>query len=72
MDLRQQGIEEDNAAFRLEIHDQIARPFALLNFGDPDLAPWTDWVVEPQETFDQYVEGILFLPSTYKEPYPPA
>lgn len=53
MDLRQQGIEEDNAAFRLEIHDQIARPFALLNFGDPDLAPWTDWIVEPQETFDQ-------------------
>jgi len=52
MDIRQSGIEEDNESFKLEIHDQIARPYALLNFGDPDLAPWTDWTVEPLENFD--------------------
>lgn len=35
----------DNAAMRRTIHEQIARPFAYYNFGDPDLAPWTDWDV---------------------------
>ena len=49
MDIRQQGIEDDNEAFSHTIHDQIARPFAALNFGDPDLAPWTDWDVTPQD-----------------------
>jgi phage gp29-like protein len=52
MDIRQQGIEDDNEAFSHTIHDQIARPFAALNFGDPDLAPWTDWNVTPIPDYD--------------------
>jgi hypothetical protein len=52
MDIRQQGIEDDNEAFKQTIHDQIARPFAALNFGDADLAPWTDWNVTPREDMD--------------------
>ena len=46
MDIRQNGIEDDNSAWRMTIHDQVARPFAALNFGDHELAPWTDWDVE--------------------------
>jgi phage gp29-like protein len=49
MDIRQQGIEDDDEAFKGTIRDQIARPFAALNFGDADLAPTTDWDVQPQE-----------------------
>ena len=49
MDIRQQGIEDDNEAYVTTLHDQVARPFAAFNFGDPDLAPWTGWDVTPQE-----------------------
>ena len=52
MDIRQSGIEEDNEAWKLTIHDQIARPFAFLNFGDADLAPWSDWNVTPITDYD--------------------
>lgn len=45
MDIRDSGIQDDNAAWRATLHDQVARPFALFNFGDPDLAPWTEWDV---------------------------
>jgi phage gp29-like protein len=46
-DIREQGIQADNEAWKLTIHEQIARPFAWLNFGDADLAPWTWWDVKP-------------------------
>ena len=49
MDIRQSGIEEDNEAWKLTTHDQIARPFAQLNFGDAELAPWTERDVQPTE-----------------------
>lgn len=40
----------DNIAWRTTIREQIAKPFAWLNYGDPDLAPWTDRdVVNTQE-----------------------
>ena len=49
MDIRQSGIEEDNEAWELTLHDQVARPFAYLNFGDADLAPWSGWDVSKVE-----------------------
>lgn len=52
MDIRQNGIEADNEAWKLTIYEQIARPFAWLNFGDPDLAPWTCWDVTPKENLE--------------------
>ncbi len=41
MDIRQSGLQGDDAAWKNTIYNQIARPFAYLNFGDADLAPWT-------------------------------
>lgn len=49
MDIRQNGIESDNTGWRTTLRQQVARPFAYLNFGDADLAPVTDWDVEPVE-----------------------
>jgi phage gp29-like protein len=46
MDIRQNGIQSDNAAWRYTL-PQVQRPFALFNFGDPDLAPTTEWDVTP-------------------------
>jgi len=45
MDVRSQGSQLDNATWRRTIYEQIARPFAYLNFGDADLAPTTWWDV---------------------------
>jgi phage gp29-like protein len=56
MDIRQGGIEQDNQAWRLTIHNQVARAFAYLNFGDADLAPWTDWDVSPREEYTHNAE----------------
>ena len=49
MDIRQQGIQADNSAWRLTIHNQVARPFAQFNFGDASLAPWSEWDAAPRE-----------------------
>lgn len=53
MDILQFGVENDNIGWRDTIHNQIARPFAYLNFGDADLAPFTDWDVTRREDYDQ-------------------
>lgn len=54
MDIRDSGIQDDNTAWRTTIHDQIARPFAFYNFGDPELAPTTEWDVASRS---QYAEN---------------
>ena len=59
MDMRQAGIENDNESWRLTLHDQVARPFAYLNFGDPDLAPWTDWDVTPRQNYSDNGKNFL-------------
>lgn len=57
-DVRQGAIEADNSSLRMSLYSQLARPFAALNFGDPDLAPWTDWDVQP--TDDKLTMAALF------------
>lgn len=52
MSIRAAGIRDDNEAWKLTIYEQIARPFAWLNFGDADLAPWTDWNVKPMADWE--------------------
>lgn len=49
MDIRQGGLEFDNNAWRYTLRQQIARPFAAFNFGDPRLAPWTKYDVTPRD-----------------------
>lgn len=42
-------LEADARGLADTIYNQIARPFAALNFGNPDLAPRTTWDVSPPE-----------------------
>lgn len=52
MDIRQSGIQYDGAAWERTIYDQVARPFAWVNFGDQKLAPITTWDVAPREEYE--------------------
>ena len=60
MDIRQGGTQFDNQAWAYTIYNQLARPFAYLNFGDANLAPWTRWDVvgrgEYQDNAKQFKE----------------
>lgn len=51
MDVRSEGSQLDNATWKRTIYSQIARPFAYLNFGDADLAPWTWWDVKGRNEY---------------------
>jgi Protein of unknown function (DUF935) len=52
MDVRQGGTQFDNQSWKHTIYTQIARPFAFLNFGDADLAPWTSWDVVGSDEYE--------------------
>jgi hypothetical protein len=68
MDVRDQSVAYDNLAWAWTIYQQIARPFAWLNFGDADLAPMTAWDVTPRaeltanaEQFNKFGTAIEVL-----------
>lgn len=42
-------LEFDNTTFSYDLYEQVARPFALFNFGDAEAATRTTWDVEPIE-----------------------
>jgi phage gp29-like protein len=46
MDVRSEGSQLDNQTWKRTIYNQVARPFAYLNFGDANLAPWSWWDVK--------------------------
>lgn len=48
-DVRQAILEADARALAQTVYRQMARPFAAVNFGDPNLAPRTEWDVAPYE-----------------------
>ena len=48
-DVRQALVEADARALERTIYTQLARPFAAMNFGNPDLAPMVKWDVSPYE-----------------------
>jgi hypothetical protein len=48
-DVRQAILEADARALSQTIYTQMARPFAAINFGNPDLAPTTEWDITPYE-----------------------
>lgn len=67
-DVRQAVIEFDNRWLSEAIYSQIARPFALFNFGDAELAPYTTRDIEPFEdyatqaaTFSSFANALLAL-----------
>lgn len=64
-DVRQAILEADARALAKTIYVQILRPFAALNFGDPNLAPRAEWDVRPPEdletkgkTFQAFAQAI--------------
>lgn len=48
-DVRQSLLEADARALSSTIYQQLARPFAWMNFGNADLAPRVVWNVKPYE-----------------------
>lgn len=73
-DVRQTILEADARALSQTIYNQIARPFAAINFGNPDLAPRTTWDIIPGEdtktlsdTFYQFANGVKALKESGKE-----
>lgn len=46
-DVKRSIAEHDEATLSALVYEQIARPWALYNFGDADLAPRTHWDVAP-------------------------
>jgi hypothetical protein len=67
-DIRQNAIEFDNATLSEAVHEQLARPFAFINFGDADEAPMSSWRITPREdyvtkadTFLKFGQAMNFL-----------
>jgi phage gp29-like protein len=50
MDVREDAVQRDDKAWQKTIREQVARPFAFLNYGDPDLAPKTRFDVQSTST----------------------
>lgn len=74
-DVRQGALEADNHALgRGTIYNQLSRPFAAINFGDPNLATITEWDVAPFEdaaaqasTFHLFAMALQQLRTAGKE-----
>ena len=49
MDVLAKAVARENMTMQATIRPQVARPFAFLNFGDPDLAPKTRYDVQSAE-----------------------
>jgi len=57
--VRQAALKADSRALAMTIYHQIARPFAAFNFGDPDLAVWTEWDVTPAEDYSANADVVV-------------
>lgn len=60
-DVRQTFLEADARALAKTFYVQVLRPFAALNYGDPDLAPTVTWDVRPQEDLEQKAKTFQAL-----------
>lgn len=59
--IRQNAIQFDNATLSEALYEQVARPFALFNFGDADEAPFSQWNVTPYEDYLAKADTLLKL-----------
>jgi hypothetical protein len=50
-DIRQNFIQYDNETLAEAMYRDLLRPWAMFNFGDPDVAPYACWDVTPPEDF---------------------
>jgi phage gp29-like protein len=58
-DVRQSIIESKARGFQRTWNQQLARPFAALNFGDAELAPLMSWDIEPYEDRKEAAQTLL-------------
>ena len=58
-DIRQNALEFDNATLSEAVYEQLARPFAFFNYGDPNAAPFTSWNVTPKEDYATKAKTFL-------------
>jgi hypothetical protein len=58
-DVRQAALASDNRALAFTVRRDLARPFAAFNFGEPELAPYTDWDIDPIEDKDGATKVFL-------------
>jgi hypothetical protein len=65
MDVRSEGAMLDNASWKRTIYTDIARPFAYLNAGDANLAPWTWWDVVGRETYADNAKQLQAVSTGY-------
>lgn len=57
-DVKQSAVEFDEVTLARDVHEQIGRPFAAWNYGDPELAPETRWDCEPLEDRDAAAKAL--------------
>lgn len=65
-DVRQNAIEFDEQTLSEAIYQQLARPFAAFNFGNPDLAPHVHWNIEPPEDQKTQMEILATFANSVK------
>ena len=73
-DVRQTLLEADARALERTVREQIAKPFAMMNWGRPEIAPVTRWNLDPYEdshtmaqTFQAFATAYAALRKSGKE-----
>ena len=73
-DVRQTLLEADARALERTVREQIAQPFATLNWGRPEIAPVTKWNLDPYEdshtmaqTFQAFATAYAAMRKSGKE-----
>jgi hypothetical protein len=59
MDVKSQGDDLDNQDIKGVVYRDVARPFAYLNHGDANLAPWTWFDVTPIERYESNAKQLV-------------
>ena len=59
MEVRSEGAQLDNQSWKRTIYRDLARPFAYLNFGDANLAPWTCWDVRGRDEYTENAKAFV-------------
>jgi hypothetical protein len=64
--VRQDYLEADASAAEGDFHEQVLRPWAAANFGDPDVAPFPRYPVDPPEDRMQLGQALQAFGSGLK------
>lgn len=65
-DVKQSALEFDDATWDHDVVQQLARPYAAFNFGDPNLAPRTHYDVEPLEDQKTAIDCLMNFATAVK------